>query len=60
MTLMSKQGFGLSRAGLKQLSHNGTEWLKEAAKVLSLTLLSLAAKGTNTLCLYCQPCHMLA
>lgn len=37
MTLMSKQGFGLSRAGLKQLSLHKTEWINEATNTLSLS-----------------------
>lgn len=51
---MSKQGFGLSRAGLKQLSHHKTEWINEATKALSLTLWSLAAEGTSTLHCHCK------
>lgn len=42
MTLMSEQGFGLSGAGLEQLSHHRTAQIKAAIKVCSVTLQSLA------------------
>lgn len=42
MTLMSEQGFGLSRAGLEQLRHHRTAQIKAAIKVCSVTLWSLA------------------
>lgn len=58
MTLMSEQGFGLSRAGLEQLCHHRTVQIKAAIKVRSVTLQSLVWGNQCTPWLLQGPCHM--